>query len=219
VAEAIVRVRTGHVPSKEVDEVALSRKILALVAGGSAMGVGAAGAAVTTQDATAPGPVELGDGGTSLDIEGGQVRVDSQASPLDDLLDSANTAGSPDTPGTEGVDTAGTESANTNTPNSANTNSPDTASTASADTGTGDSPPTPDSPDTADSADSPDNSGPGSLSSGPGPGGDDGDDHSGPGDNSGPGSGDDEDGGSSGEGDDNGGSSGDGDEDNSGPGS
>jgi hypothetical protein len=210
VVEAIVRVRTGHVPSKEVDEMGLSRKILALLAGGSAVGVGAAGAAVTTQDATTPGPVELGSGGTSLDIEGGQVRVDAQASPLDDLLDSANTAGSSDTPGTEGVDTAGTESANTNTPNSANTNSPDTANTASADTGTGDSPLAPDSPDTADSADSPDNSGPGSFSSGPGPGGDEGDDHSGPSDNSGPGSVD---------GDDSSGSSGDGDDDNSGPGS
>jgi hypothetical protein len=99
-----------------------------------------------------PGPVELGNGGTSLDIEGGQVRVDAQASPLDDLLDSATTAGFPDTPGTEGVNTAGTESANTNTPNSANTNSPDTANTVSADTGTGDSPPTPDSPDTAPGA-------------------------------------------------------------------
>ena len=179
---------------------ALSRRILALLAGGSAVGVGAAGAAVTTQEATTPGPVELGEGGTSLDIEGGQVRVDAQASPLDDLLDSANTAGSPDTPGTEDVNTAGTESADTNTPNSANTNSPDTANTASADTGTGDSPSTPDSPDTADSADSPDNSGPGSLSSGPGPGGDEGDDNSGPSDNSGSGSGD-------------------GDDDNSGPGS
>ncbi|HZB04786.1 MAG TPA: hypothetical protein VE737_10760 [Actinomycetota bacterium] len=179
---------------------ALSRRILTLLAGGSAVGVGAAGAAVTTQEATTPGPVELGAGGTSLDIEGGQVRVDAQASPLDDLLDSANTAGSPDTPGTEDVNTAGTESADTNTPNSANTNSPDTANTASADTGTGDSPSTPDSPDTADSADSPDNSGPGSLSSGPGPGGDEGDDNSGPSDNSGSGSGD-------------------GDDDNSGPGS
>jgi hypothetical protein len=183
---------------------ALSRKILALLAGGSAVGVGAAGAAVTTQDATTPSPVELGEGGTSLDIEGGQVRVDTQASPLDDLLDSANTAGSPDTPGTEDVNTAGTESADTNTPNSANTNSPDTTNTASADTGTGDSPATPDSPDTADSADSPDNSGPGSFSSGPGSGGDEGNDHSGPSDssgsdNSGSGSGDGDDGSGSGD--------------------
>jgi hypothetical protein len=155
-----------------VDHVSITKRLLALLAGGSAVGAGVAGAAVTTQDATAPDPVEVGGGGTSLDIEGDQVRVQAEASPLDDLLDSANTAGSPDTPGTEDVDTAGTESNSANT-NSPNTNSPDTSNSASADTATGDSPHTDDSPESPDTADSPDNSGPGSFSSGSGSGGED----------------------------------------------
>jgi hypothetical protein len=164
---------------------AIGKQLLALLAGGSAVGAGVAGA-ITSQEATAPQPVEAGDGDASLDIEGRAVRVDAQASPLDDLLDSANTAGSPDTPGTEDVITAGTESANTtNSPASANTNSPDTTNTASPDT------------ESPDSADSPDNSGPGSESSGPGPNGDDGVDNSGPGSvSSGSGSGGDDNSGS-----------------------
>ncbi|MGH2656365.1 MAG: hypothetical protein ACRDIZ_06680 [Actinomycetota bacterium] len=146
---------------------AIGKKIVALLAGGSAVGVGAAAAGMSAPDAAAPSAVELGDDGTSLNIEGDEVQVETQVSPLDDVLDSASTAGSPDTPGTEDVNTAGTNSA-------ASPNTADTASPASADTV--------DSPD-----DSPDNSGPDSFSSGPGSGGDASVDS--PDDNSGPGSG------------------------------
>jgi hypothetical protein len=158
-------------------------RLLALLAGGSAVGVGAATAGVTAQESPTPNPVQLGTQSTpspdssSLDIEGDQVRVEASPSPLDDILDSVNTAGSADSPGTESpdADTAGTGSAQS-------VDSPDTA-----DTGDNDSPDVDNSgpgsqssgPGNADSADSPDsdNSGPGSDNSGSG----DGDDNSGSG--------------------------------------
>jgi hypothetical protein len=92
---------------------AIGKKLLALFAGGSAVGIGAAAAGVNAPDATAPSAVALGEEGTALSIEGSEIQVEAQASPLDDVLDSASTAGSPDTPGTEDVNTAGTNSANT----------------------------------------------------------------------------------------------------------
>jgi hypothetical protein len=82
---------------------AIGKKLMALLAGGSAVGVGAAAAGVSAPDANAPSAVELGDQGTSLNIEGDDLRVAPQASPLDDVLDSASTAGSPDTPGPWGA--------------------------------------------------------------------------------------------------------------------
>jgi hypothetical protein len=158
----------------------IGKRLLAMLAGGSAVGAGVAAAAVNSPDATAPDPVEVGgSGGTTLDIEGDAVRVDAQASPVPDLLDSAENGSTATTTGT------GDSGGATDSPNDT------TANTRSADTGTGDS------PDTPDDADSPDNSGPGSDSSGPGSDGDENhEDNSGSGssgddggdDNSGPGS-------------------------------
>lgn len=157
----------------------ISKRLLALLAGGSAVGVGAATAGVTAQESPTPDPVQLGIQSTpspdsSLDIEGDQVRVEASPSPLDDILDSANTGGSPDTAGTGSSQSVGTASS-------------DTSGTESAQSAQ-----TPDTPDTADTGDndSPDvdNSGPGSQNSGPG----NAESADSPdGDNSGPGDGDD----------------------------
>ncbi|HEX5948453.1 MAG TPA: hypothetical protein VFZ45_02695, partial [Actinomycetota bacterium] len=145
-------------------DMAIGKKLLALFAGGSAVGIGAAAAGVSSPDSITPSAVELGDQGSSLNIEGDEVRVEAQASPLDDVLDSASTAGSPDTPGTEDVDTAGTNSANTASPDTATADSPDNSGPGSFSSGPGSGVDA-----TADTGD--DNSGP-NDNSGPGTGGD-----------------------------------------------
>ncbi|MGH2547431.1 MAG: hypothetical protein ACRDHJ_11210 [Actinomycetota bacterium] len=115
----------------------ISKRLLALLAGGSAVGVGAPGAAVSSGDVTAPEPVEVGGDGTALDIEGDQIQVDAQASPLDDLLDSASVGGletaSPDSPPSPSLDSPSPS------PDSPPSPSPDSPS------------PSPDSPESADS--------------------------------------------------------------------
>lgn len=98
-----------------------------LVAGGSAVGIGAAAGVAAAGTNATPQPVELGETAdtTTLDIEGGPVAV-ATPSPGGDSLDDGNGGASVDTSGS--ADTSGTDTpAGMDTSGSADTSGTDTA--------------------------------------------------------------------------------------------